>query len=64
MIKKCKKCNKNKVAEYSHLGKNGAGIYKDEKGRLWKGDVCNDCQTENRKGQRKNATSESKETKT
>ena len=48
-MKTCKSCNTEKVAEYSHLGKNGAKLYRDDKGRLWKGQSCAECQAKTRK---------------
>ena len=45
----CKVCNQEKVAVYSHMGKNGGKVYKDEKGRLWKSYTCCDCQAEIRR---------------
>jgi hypothetical protein len=48
-MKQCKVCLQEKVAEYSHVGKNGAKLYKDDKGRLWKANVCPDCQNEQRR---------------
>ena len=48
MTKKCKDCSETKTATYSHLAKSGAKVYKDEKGRLWKGQVCPPCQAKQR----------------
>lgn len=45
----CKVCQQEKVHEYSHMGKNGGRLYKDEQGRLWKSQVCADCQAEKRR---------------
>lgn len=48
----CKKCLEEKIMEYSHLGTNGAKLYKDDKGRFWKGKVCPECQNKLRNEQR------------
>lgn len=52
-MKTCKTCNIEKIAEYSHIGRNGAKLYKDDKGRLWKGSQCADCQAAKRRESRK-----------
>lgn len=48
MTKKCRDCGETKHAEYSHLAKSGAKVYKDEKGRLWKSSQCPPCQAKQR----------------
>ena len=49
----CKECKEEKCCLYSHLGKNGSGVYKDSEGKLWKGNVCCQCQAKKRKESRK-----------
>lgn len=53
MTKLCKDCGETKEANYSHIAKSGAKVYRDEKGRLWKGQVCCDCQSKERARARK-----------
>ena len=55
-MKTCKTCSIEKVAEYSHLGRNGAKLYRDDKQRLWKGQQCPECQAAKRRESRKEKT--------
>lgn len=52
-MKTCKVCKEEKTADYDKMGKNGAKLYTDEKGRLWKGATCPVCQAVGRKADRK-----------
>lgn len=52
--KHCKSCKITKMAKYSHTIKSGNLIFVDEKGRLWKGSVCPDCQAVIRRFKRRN----------
>ena len=63
-MKTCKVCKEEKTADYDKMGKNGAKLYRDEKGRLWKGQVCADCQASGRKADRKYIKEHAKESPT
>lgn len=50
--RKCKSCGQDKILIYYKLGTNGSTLYKDGDGKLWKGQVCNECQSKRRSEQR------------
>lgn len=51
----CKSCGIEKEFRFLKIGKNGAFLYTDETGRLWKGKCCANCQASKRKQVRKQA---------
>ena len=55
----CKSCGVEKEARFLKLGKNGALLYVDEQGKLWKGKCCSTCQANKRKEQRRAAKAKS-----
>ena len=61
-MKTCKVCKEEKTADYDKMGKNGAKLYTDEKGRLWKGACCPVCQAVGRKADRKYIKENTKKT--
>ncbi len=52
MLGTCKCCKEELVKVYLKLSKSGNKLYVDDKGRLWKADVCPGCQAANRKESR------------
>jgi hypothetical protein len=43
---KCKACGIEKPRIFSHLNKQGRSLYKDDKGIIWMGKLCPECNAE------------------